>query len=273
MSSPATETQAARNAAIVALAARDLASLWPQVDWDSPDAPSAVIRIYQAIVTRRGRQAAATAARFYDSQRAALELPTQFRAQTAPVLPAEVLGKVVESAFAGIDHTELDHHEHEVTTTSDLAVDERVPARLEQKIQKHVLQAGRDTIVANVAEDPAEPLGWARVPMSDNPCGFCIMLASRTFRTHRRDPGLYSSERAATEVVGRGRGATRGTQQLGERYHSHCSCEAIPVFTADDLPAGQADFRDMYEKAAANAGTWSDPKKVLASMRSIYGVK
>jgi hypothetical protein len=29
----------------------------------------------------------------------------------------------------------------------------------------------------------------------------------------------------------------------------------------------------MYYKAAADAGTHSDPKKILAAMRQIYGVK
>lgn len=270
-SSPAAERQAQRNAAIVALAVSDLGGLWPQVDWQSPDAIEAVKRLYRTIVTQRGRTAATTAARLYDSFRSEQTLSTQYRAITAPVPADAVLDRAVESAFRGIDTTELDDNEHEALTTSAMPLEERVPTRLEQKVQKHVLQAGRDTIVANVAEDPAEPAGWARVPTSDNPCGFCIMLASRSFPAHRRDPGLYSSERAATTVVGRGRGATRGTQALGEKYHTHCSCIAVPVF--DELPAGQADYREMYEKSAANAGTWAEPRKILSSMRQIYGVK
>lgn len=270
-SSAAAERQAQRNAAIVGLALRDMAGLWPRVDWDSPDAVGAVARVYRTIVATRGRQAATAAARFYDELRRPRELPTQYRAITASPPASQVLDRAVESAFRGIEVTELDDHEHEVISTSDMPVNQRVPARLEQKVQKHVLQSGRDTIVDNVAEDPAKPSGWARVPTSDKPCGFCIMLASRSFPAHRRDPGLYRSEESATRVVGRGRGTARGTQQLGEKYHTHCSCVAVPVF--DELPEGQADFRTMYEKAAANAGTYSDPKKILASMRQIYGVK
>jgi hypothetical protein len=33
------------------------------------------------------------------------------------------------------------------------------------------------------------------------------------------------------------------------------------------------DYQDMYHKAAADAGTRSDAKKVLASMRKLHGLK
>lgn len=265
MASPAAaEQQAARNAAIVALAARDLAPLWPQVDWDSSDALDAVKTIYRAVVTRYGAAAASAAAVFYDELRAERELSTSFTATIAAGLPDAVLDRTVESAFRGVEVTELD------ATTSDLPLDQRVQTRLEQKVQKHVLQPGRDTIVENTTADPAKPQGWARVTTSARPCAFCVMLASRTFRQHKRDPGLYSSTEAATRVVGR-RGVARGVAELGSKYHSHCSCIAVPVF--DEPPPGQQDAREMYEKAAANAGTAADTKKVLAAMRQLYDVK
>lgn len=266
MASPAAEKQAARNAAIVALAAQELAPLWPRVDWDSPDALGAVKTVYRAVVNRYGSTAASAAALFYDQQRAELELATLYSATPADVLPATVLDRAVESAFLGVDVTELDDHghEHEVVTTSDLPLDERVSTRLESKLQKHVLQPGRDTIVANVADDPAKPQGWARETTSANPCAFCVMMASRTFGR------LYTSAEAATRVVGRG-GVARGKAELGSTYHRRCSCVAVAVFT--DPPPGQRDHRERYEKAAADAGTFADTKKILASMRQLYDVK
>ena len=38
-------------------------------------------------------------------------------------------------------------------------------------------------------------------------------------------------------------------------------------------PPSQREHLDMYEKAAANAGTSSDAKKVLATMRQLYNLK
>ena len=44
------QQHAARNAAIVALAAQQLAAAWPQIDWSSPQAVDAVKRLYAAVV-------------------------------------------------------------------------------------------------------------------------------------------------------------------------------------------------------------------------------
>jgi hypothetical protein len=283
-SSPAVEHQAQRNAAIVALAAQELTALWPRVDWDSPDAVTAVQRIYRTIVTSRGRTAATVAARFYDEIRRSRELPKQYRAIAAPPPPSEVLDRTVESAFRGIELTELDDHEHGIQTTSDLPAEQRVPARLDQKLQKHVLQAGRDTIAENVAQDPANAV-YVRVPRGAKTCAFCVMLASRAidvgFSGYGRHSVKWSEEENRNIHVTTGRGRTpttsaTGKTPVGQKYHTGCDCEPVPVFPGQepiDVSPRFNDYQDMYFKASADAGSSSNTKKILVSMRQLYGVK
>lgn len=285
MATPEAEGQAARNAAIVALAAKDLAPLWPRVDWDSPDAVTAVKTIYRAVVTRYGQVSASSAALFYDDLRTRLELPTRYTAVTAEVLPDAVLNHAVESAFLGrVEVTEHDDHEHEADTTSSLPVEQRVPTRLGNKLQRHVQQAGRDTIALNATADPATAV-IVRVPQGAKTCAFCIMLASRAidigFSGYSTQSVKWSEELGRNIHVTTGRGRTpvasrTGKRPLGETYHNECDCEPMPVFPGQDhtdVSPNFGDYQDKYYKAAADAGTHSDTKKILASMRQLYGVK
>lgn len=232
------QTQSATNTVIAAAAAAELASLWPSIDLTAPGALALVGAAYYAVVAKWGMAAASSAAEHYDAVRAAQRVTGRFRAVPADPIPRDIIDKVVESAFATSPNAVEG-------TTSAMPVEERVPARLNEAVGRHVLQPGRDTIVANGAKDPAKPKGWARVPTKPDPCAFCVMLASRTH--------LYRSQGNAAD-----------------HYHKQCSCVAVPVF--GDTPPGQQDHRDMYAKAAADAGS-SDPKKVLAAMRQLYNLK
>lgn len=244
------------NAGIVALAAGQTASLWPQVDWDSPAASDAVRTLYGAIVGQFGQSSAAVAAQFYDEQRAEHDLP-QYTASMSDPLPPVMLDKIVTSAFLGGEpKSDVPVDEQ---TTSDLPVDQMVPQRLDGQLQRLVLQPGRETIAENVEKDPAKPR-YVRVPTSAKPCAFCVMLASRQIGPAFR--GYTSIESA---------GGTEAT-----KYHKHCDCEAVPIFSSLDLAdvsPNMGDYVDMYRKAAADAGTHSDTKKILASMRKLHGLK
>jgi hypothetical protein len=116
-------------------------------------------------VARFGQASAAVAAQFYDEQRSAAVAPGQFTATLADPLPERMLDKIVTSAFLGgaepADHTH--GLEDAAKTTSDLPVEERVPARLDGQLQRLVLQPGRETVAGNVAKDPAKPR-YVRVP-------------------------------------------------------------------------------------------------------------
>ena len=68
---------------------------------------------------------------------------------------------------------------------------------------------------------------------------------------------------------------TRGTQAMGEKYHDHCQCIVVPIWAnvAMPLDIGRIDrFEAMYKKAGDDAHS-GDPKKILASMRQIYGLR
>ncbi len=266
MAPPPVEQQAARNAGVVALAARQLAALWPRVDWPSVNAIDAVTTLYRAIVTRYGQAAAAVAAEFYDDQRAARQLPSRFRAAPADTVPPEQIAAIVASAFRGtVTVTVLDDPAPTRTrvtqlqaeeTTSDLPVDQRVRQRLESSLSRLVLAPARATVADNIAADPAKPR-WIRVPTGAKTCEFCMMLASRELGPNFRG---YRSEGAAL------------FNDNADRFHKGCNCQAVPVFPGDDpheLSPNMADYQDLYERATESAGTHSDAKKILAHMRQL----
>lgn len=247
------------NAGIVTLAAAQIAPLWPQIDWSSPAAATAVRTLYGAIVSRFGQASAAVAAQFYDDQRSTASVPGQYTAALADPLPERMLDKIVTSAFLGgpetVDHT---HAGDPAQTTSDLPVEERVPARLDDSLQRLVLQPGRETIAHNTVKDPVRPR-YVRVPQGATTCAFCVLLASR--QINAKFSGYASAARAGGDA---------------KKYHKHCDCEAVPIFPGQDVTEVSpniTDYQDMYHKAAADAGTRADAKKVLASMRKLHGLK
>jgi len=251
--------QAAINAAVVTLAGARTAGLWPQVDWGNPAAVGAVRTLFGGIVDQFGQSAAAVSAQFYDEQRIAADVGGQYAASMAPQLPPVMLDKIVTSAFLG--GPEPAAHAPEpapAATTSDLPVEERVPARLDGALQRLVLQPGRDTITLNAAKDPVRPR-YIRIPAGPNPCAFCVLLASR--QLNAKFSGYASAARA---------GGTDAT-----KYHKHCECVAVPVFPGDDpadLSPNMSDYEDMYSKARADAGS-GDTKAILASMRKLHGLR
>lgn len=119
-------------------------------------------------------------------------------------------------------------------------------------LARSVFDGARDTTILNATSEPGSL--WAR-HASANACGFCRMVATR----HVGGNGTYySSEAAATGVVGRGKemsladrrdraagrtrrsGAqagqflaggikTRGSRNLGEKYHDRCHCIAVEI--------------------------------------------
>ena len=114
-----------------------------------------------------------------------------------------------------------------------------------------------DTIYGNAQKDPVTTR-FQRVPKAGC-CGFCGMLASRG--------AAYSSEEAATGVVGRGvpvgkgrgRGSkgvgrgikARGSRTIGQAFHDHCKCRAVQVYEGDsvELQKGADKYYDSYAAA------------------------
>ena len=181
---PDNQQQVDANTVIATLAAAELASTMAGIDLTAPGALAATQLAYYAVVAKWGLAAATSAAEHYDQVRAAQRITGRFRAVPADPVAREITDKAVESAFKA-DPAAVD-------TTAALPVEQRVPDRLNDSVGRHVLQPARDTIVANGAKDPAKPKGWARVPTSDRPCAFCVLMASRTH--------LYSSKRAGGDM-------------------------------------------------------------------------
>lgn len=70
-------------------------------------------------------------------------------------------------------------------------------------------QQGARTEVRTLAESDPRAIGYVRVPHSANPCGWCLMLASRGII-------LYKSKQNALNA-----------------WHDNCHCTAEPVFSKD----------------------------------------
>ncbi|ORI13441.1 hypothetical protein [Rhodococcus sp. 1168] len=153
-----------------------------------------------------------------------------------------------------------------------------------------IYDQARNTIVENADREPGAK--WARYASADA-CAFCRMLASRA--------EVYSSKAAATSVVGRGRemsasdraarargesrggrgrflaggSRTRGSRDLGTRYHDHCRCRAISVRPGQTyLPPDHAkDWDEQYAAAvrATSTGGAINLKAVLSKMDELDG--
>lgn len=94
-----------------------------------------------------------------------------------------------------------------------------------------VLEGGRETI-RDAADTDKAAIGWLRVPDAD-PCSWCAMLASRG--------AVYRD----ASTAGRG----KSDAFVGEglfKWHDHCGCNAVPVFSADDPRLRAAD--DLYDQ-------------------------
>lgn len=130
----------------------------------------------------------------------------------------------------------------------DPAVVRTVTERVTATVERHIRQVDRETII-DTANSSADEIGWARVLSGAENCAFCAMLASRG--------PVYRSDKSALSVVGDRRGRTRGSRELGERYHDHCDCDAVLVREGQDW-AGREEFerlRRLWVAASAAHGT------------------
>jgi hypothetical protein len=130
-----------------------------------------------------------------------------------------------------------------------------------------VFGASRDTVLINAGREGAR---WAR-HASASACGFCRMLATRDEQYLYKASGVvFDKELGAyrTKVIGRG-GRTQGTQKLGDRYHDHCHCTAVPVRKGGTFePAPYVKQWEADYKAATRAGASSAKEIALAMERA-----
>ena len=106
-------------------------------------------------------------------------------------------------------------------------------------VTRHVLNAGRETVLRGVREDP-RAVGWARTTSGD-PCAFCAMLAGRG--------GVYSK------------------RSVDFRAHDNCACGSEPVYDRSaPLPGRAEEFRRLYQESTAGA----ESGQLLNAFRRAY---
>ena len=142
-------------------------------------------------------------------------------------------------------------------------------------MQRALFNESRETIVENAEVEPGAR--WAR-HASANACEFCRMVATRG--------AVYTSESAASRVGGRGvdestnigrrRGGrargirARGNQAIGDKYHDHCHCIAVPVRPGQsyDPPSYVEEWEAEYTRAR-QAADGVDAKSILSAWRKL----
>ena len=142
-------------------------------------------------------------------------------------------------------------------------------------MQRALFNESRETIVENAEVEPGAR--WAR-HASANACEFCRMVATRG--------AVYTSESAASRVGGRGvdestnigrrRGGrargirARGNQSIGDKYHDHCHCIAVPVRPGQSYnpPSYVEEWESEYTRAR-QAADGVDAKSILSAWRKL----
>ena len=122
-------------------------------------------------------------------------------------------------------------------------------ALLSGAAQRYVRKPGRQTIRLSAERSGAR---FARVTDGDA-CAFCVMLAGRG--------AVYSTRETAGDL---------------DDYHDDCGCEAIAVWSDDDLPEGydpEALYGLYLSARGATERKWPSTKDILAAMREMHGMR
>ena len=158
-------------AAIEALANRDLTAVWRSLDLsDARQATALLLPQTRDVVSAYAELAATSAADFYDTARETAGVRGRFVASPAAIPPVEQIDVLTRWAVTPL-----------------WSSDPRAGAalvKLAGGAQRLIRKAERDTITGNAGRDPADAR-YVRVPRSDA-CAFCLMLGSRG--------GVYRSE-------------------------------------------------------------------------------
>lgn len=247
---------------LTTVAMAELVRVWRSLTLDdAAEATRQIKALLPLLIDGYGPAMGALSADWYDDLREAAEVRGRYVARVGD-LPAD--GQV--TALAGWAVSPL----WQANPAPDLAL-----SKLSGGVQRLLADIDRDTTTSNAEADPGKPT-WAR-HASANACAFCAMLATRD--------GVYLSEAAATGVVGRGANKrhdgsrndnlrkgirARGKRALGEKYHDHCHCTAVPVWPGQTLE--RAPYVDEWEQAyiAASRET-GETKGLLAHMRESLG--
>ncbi|MCA1191623.1 hypothetical protein [Saccharopolyspora sp. 6V] len=232
-----TEEHRARQLAVRAAFLREFLALWPLLDPIRLDETAPVwLDLVVSLSERYRRESAARAAAYYAAFRGmeATELDPTLVALDLDALAAAnaaVRTSLMVTGPIGIKSKTARGRTPEAAARIALIDASGAGSR-------HVLDAGREALREQVANDPAKPL-WARIT-DEAPCDFCAMLASRGAVYVTRQSALHSSNRRRTA-------GTRS--RWGEAYHDNCGCTAEPQFSGSSLPDRNVYYQALWESA------------------------
>lgn len=125
--------------------------------------------------------------------------------------------------------------------------------------QRMIEAAARETIAYNAMQDEIL-VGYQRIPQLGC-CAFCGLLASRgaVYRDSAEAGGVVGRGVDASVTAGKrggqGKGVkTRGSQNLGDRFHDFCRCVVTPIFIGGDnayATATRKQYDEMYSQAVS----------------------
>lgn len=239
---------------LVDLALHDLVAFWDSLSGLSPAQRATETRRYlPVLVNAYSAAAGALAADFYDELRSSAQTAARYMASPADAPTAGETDSLLAWALQALFPKEAD---------ADPAV---ALSRLTSGTQRLVANVDRLTVITNTRSDP-DAVRYARHARA-NACAFCALIATRQ--------ADYLTEESAIRVTGEidPRNPTgfpirgpRGSQALGEKYHTDCYCIAVPVWPGQELEEAPyvQQWRDAYHEAAKPGSTI---KAVLARMR------
>lgn len=176
-----------------------------------------------------------------------------------------------------------------VTPMVDESLDSTVLSRLSGAATKMIFESANLTTIDGVTRhESGQRIYFQRIPRA-NACAFCQLLASRPMSM------AYRSEQTAGAVVGRGSTRTgvdafgnrlsggvgggirtRGSQDIGEKYHDACRCVSVPANLGGPVSEAVRETRkryeDMYaEVASENSSGARDLTATLKKWREVHG--
>lgn len=227
---------------------RDVVKLFPM--WDPRDAAS--YKRFEdtmvMLVQSRATNSAALAARYYDMFKN-VDAPGpvltwgESARLAAPPIESEIRAAVSATARAGTYRALGAGQPYEAAMRNGLV-------QVSGAVTRHVLNAGRDTILGAVQQESGT-VGWIRV--SDGaPCAFCAMLLSR-------GPVYLTFASAGNKAA---------AEDHDFDWHDRCACSAEPFFEGSQWPEQNQQLREQWD---ATTGGYSGGDAINAFRRSLSG--
>ena len=213
-----------------------LEDFFRSLDLTKPEeARDALLEFVPVLTDQYGAVAATMAAEFYEELRAASGAAGRFTAVTAASVPTEAVAANVRF-LAG-----------HLWTPNPLDM----LGALQISADKYVKAPGRETMRSNAKR---EGVRYARVPIGEKTCAFCLMLASRD--------AIYFTKESAGDINDSG---------FGDGFHGFCDCAVVRIAKKSDYPEGYLpdNYYAMYMDARKAAGS-GNTRDITAAARRLF---